>query len=376
MKISTEIIKSVCSDILAAVDSSVLDEVAGLVQLEAHEKTLTFSVTNHSYYVSTKLDLPEVTEDFFATINAILFLKLISKSTTEYVDITISDKSVVVNSNGTYTFPLVYKNKEILRLPVIPIDTVTASFDVDSSIFLSILKYNSKEFAKIDSTTAKKNDLFRTHYMDEKGVITMSGGSCVNNFTLAESAQVFIPDKVVKLFKLFQPDTTVKFTLGHNPTPAGTTQSVCSFVSNGVVITSVFPDTSRLLATIPVAAVRTMASTEFPYFATINKELLSQSLDRLLLFVDNLSTVCVGKFVFYKNKVVIFDSKDVNTEEVPYENVVETIDDEEPVVYNFNLMELKLTIDNCEDFININFGGEKHINIITNSIVNIVPALR
>ncbi len=376
MKISTEIIKSVCSDILAAVDSSVLDEVAGLVQLEAHDKTLTFSVTNHNYYVSTKLDLPEPTEDFFATINAILFLKLISKSTTDFVDISISDKSVVVTSNGTYTFPLVYKNMEILRLPVISIQNVTSEFNVPSSVFLSIFKYNSKEFTKVDSTTAKKKEIYRTHYMDDKGAITMSGGACVNNFTLEQPVKLFITDKVVKLFKLLPPDAPVKFTLGHNPTPAGTVQTVCSFCTDKVIITSVFPDASRLLATLQVEAIRTMSGTEFPYFVTLNKGLVSQSLERLLLFVDNLEVVCTGKFVFYKNKLVIFDSQGVNTEEIPYENVVESIDDENPVVYNFNLLELKLTIDNCEEFININFGGAKHINILTNNVVNIVPALK
>lgn len=376
MKISTDVLKSVCSDILLAVDSSALSEVSGLVQLEAHDKTLIFSVTNQQYYVSTKLELSEPTEDFFAAINATLFLKLISKLTTEFIDITISDRSVVVTSNGIYTFPLVYRNEEILRLPVIKIENETTSFEINSSILLSILKYNGKEFAKTDDSAAKKQELFRTHYVDDKGAITMSGGSCVNNFTLEKPIQIFLTDKVTKLFKLLPADTTVKFTMGYNVMPSGNNQTVCSFKTNSVIITTIFLDTARLLATMPVAAVRSLASTELPYLAIINKELLMQALDRLLLFVDNMSTVCTGKFMFYKNRLVIFDNHGINKEEIAYDNEIETIDNENPIIHNFNLMELKLTLDNCEEHINFNFGGDKVASIINGNIINLVPILK
>ena len=86
MIIRLEDIKAVCSDILLAVDSSELSVVTETLEMFIKDKKLYLNVTNREYFVSVTIPV-DVEEDFHATINANLFLKLIAQTTTESVEL-------------------------------------------------------------------------------------------------------------------------------------------------------------------------------------------------------------------------------------------------------------------------------------------------
>ena len=69
-----------CSTISGALDSSELSVITETLELKTEENILYMNVTNREYYVSVKIDIDE-NESFHATVNAGLFLKLISQIT-------------------------------------------------------------------------------------------------------------------------------------------------------------------------------------------------------------------------------------------------------------------------------------------------------
>ena len=99
MVLRTESFKEVCSLILAATDSNEISTLTETLELVTEGRTLYLNVTNKEYYASVKFDLDHE-EEFHATVNATLFLKLIAAVTTEAIELEMHDNYITVKANG------------------------------------------------------------------------------------------------------------------------------------------------------------------------------------------------------------------------------------------------------------------------------------
>ena len=147
MILKSETLKKYCITILQAVDSNDLSILTETLELKVVNDKLLMSVTNKEYYAQVKLPL-STNESFHATVNANLFLKLISQITTGDIELTIKDNSMIVKGNGIYKLALIFDNDKLLELPEIKIDNITNQQVIHSNILNSILQYNSKELLK------------------------------------------------------------------------------------------------------------------------------------------------------------------------------------------------------------------------------------
>ena len=177
MIIRNEDLHDACSTILGAVDSNELSVITETLELKTEDNTLMMNTTNREYYVSVKIELDEP-EEFHATVNAGLFLKLISQITVDTIEFIIKDKYLFIKGNGNYKIPLIFDDDELLKLPEIELNNITTEFDIDSSNLKSILQYNSKELIKAVGTKPVQ----KLYYIDNHGCITFVQGACVNNF--------------------------------------------------------------------------------------------------------------------------------------------------------------------------------------------------
>ena len=143
MILRSEDLKALCTKILSAVDSNELSIVTETLQLKTEGQFLFVSVTNKEYYAQVKVDIDEVVE-FHATVNANLFLKLISQITTDTIELIVKENSLIVKGNGTYNLPLIFDGDKLLELPQIVINNPTCELNITSDILNSILLYNSK----------------------------------------------------------------------------------------------------------------------------------------------------------------------------------------------------------------------------------------
>ena len=373
MIVQTEALKSICSKILTAVDSNEISTITETLELICEQKILEVNVTNKEYFVKVKVNV-DTDECFYASVNANLFLKLIAQITTDTIELIIKDTYLIVKGNGTYKLPLIFDNDKLLRLTPIEINNITTSFNISSDILNSLLYYNSKEIAKV----VVSKPVQKLYYIDDQGAITFTSGACVNNFTLPYPVKLLFNNRLVKLFKLFK-DEDVKFTLGHDSINESIIQTKVRFETDSICITAILPCDDTLINSVPVQKIRDRANNIYPYSITINKNALTQSINRLLLFSSGLgdkeNIKPYGTFQFYNDYVTIHDSKRENKEDINYSNTISIDSNMYELV--IDLTDLKSILDTCnEDYINLHFGDDQAIVVIRANIRNIIPQVR
>lgn len=370
MIIKTKLFKEVCSTILLGIDNTDISTLTETLELKTEEKTLILNVTNGEYYVSVKFPL-EHEEDFSASVNANLFLKLISAVTTEDIELEKKKDYLQVKANGTYKIPFIYDgSEEMLKLPEITINNPTTQLKISGEILNSILVYNSKELQR--GTISKP--VQKLYYVDEKGCLTFTTGACVNYFELEKPIKVLFNNRLVKLFKLFKGEMT-DFTLGYDPIDENLVQTKVRFETPSIILTAITGCTDDLLKSVPVAAIRGRAEKDYPYSVVLNTQELKEAINRLLLFsagygsVKNLKPY--SKFEFINNQITIYDSNNENTETFLFKNDVnfETLQS-----FILDLSDLKLVVDTVtEDYLTLSFGDHQAVVLKRGVITNVFP---
>ena len=365
--LKTEDVNSVCSKILYAVDNNGSD-VTEILELVLKNNTLYMQVTNREYFVRIKLATGD-NEDFNATVNAELFLKLVQKMTTELINLEIEGNSLVISGNGRYKLPLIYDGDKLLNLKEIDINNVITTFNIDGSILNSISVYNSKQ---IDNDV--KNQLMTYYYIDSDGAITFTSGACVNDFKLEEDIKLLLNHKLVRLFKLFK-DSKVEFTFGEDDLTQTLKQKKVKLVSEDgdIELTSILPSSDSDLNKFPAKVIRDRVNDDYDYFITINRVEFLQAINRLLIFSERNSAFDshIGQFEFKPDRVIIYDSKKISNEEIFYSNSTAIAND-----YNakIDLIDLKdiLVVSN-KDYIDFKFGNGQAFVSSNDNIHNVIP---
>lgn len=366
---STEL-QQVCKDILAAVDSNEISTVTETLELEADNKVLYLSVTNREYYAKVRMNI-ESDEHFHATVNANLFLKLISKITTFQIGLAVEDRTLIITGNGTYRLPLIYDNDALLELPVIQINNPSVEFIIGSDLLMSILNFNTKQL----SVGTISKPVQKLYYVDNEGALTFTSGACVNKFTLPQPVKMLLNQRLVKLFKLFR-SKDVKFILGHEPISDEIIQTRVRFESDNVVITAILSCDDAMLNSVPVHAIRQRASSVYPYSVNLNKDALEDMIDRLLLFTTSNSkeVTAYSLFEFGTDSVVVYDEGRRNKEVIKYNN--DTTNIEETYSATIDLYDLKAVIEALpEQYVNISFGDGQAFLVNRPNITNIIPEI-
>lgn len=363
MKLKTEDFKECVKTILQAIDTKEPSMFTETLELISENDNLFLNVTNREYYVSVKFELG-YSEHFHAAVNARVFLNLISKITTDYIEMLLEDNNIKIIANGEYKMPLIYNNDVMLELPKIELNNITNEMDINSDILLSILNYNSKEL----QVGTPVEPVRKYYYIDEHGAITFTSGACINNFELEKPIKILLNDKVVKLFKLFKNVDKINFKIGQEQV-GDIIQTRVEFKSDEVDLTAKLSD-SNLVSTVPVSVIRNMGYKQYPYRILVSRDSMIQALNRLSLFSDGGFS---GFFEFTKDSVTVYNYNRDNKEVIKLENEL----DESGYKFILNLNSLKLILESCaEEYLTLMFGDTKAVVIKRSNITNIIPELK
>lgn len=372
MILKTDNLKELSQTILPAVESTDISSLPETLELIASNGILNFNVTNKEYFLNVKLPV-DPNEEFHATINAILFLRLISQLTTETVELTIDNSSLVIKANGVYHIALIFEEDKLFHLPVITIEVVDEIFHINGDSLFSILKYNTKQI----STGILSRPVQKMYYVDENGAITFTSGACVNKFInpLNKPIKLLFNQRLVKLFKLFK-DLNVVFKVGHSDLDNGFKQSKVQFESSNIVLTAILPSDSDMLNSVPVSAIRSRAETNYPCNVYVDTSTFSDAINRMKLFVAiNKAIIPYLKLVFTSDCVLIQDLDGKNVEKVTYSKDQSFEMDEYYLVVDLN--ELQSVLDTCsESILKFSFGDSQAMVISRLNIKNIIPEVR
>ncbi len=372
MIIRTDLLQDSCARIFNAVDSNVLSTVTETLEIECSERILRLCVTNREYFVEIQLET-DVDEYFHATVNANLFLKLISKVTSETIELSIHENSLFIKCNGDYKIPLIYEGDSLLVLPRIEIEDVYEKFEIDSKFLNSIVDFNSKELQK--GTLSKP--IQRLYYLDNKGCLTFTSGACVNRFDVDMMSRLLLNDKLVKLLRLFK-DTKVVVKTGHNKISDDILATVVEFDNESsprIKISSVLNCDDTMVVKFPVDAVRSRADKAYPRTVTINKEMLNQAIERLMLFSQGAAktdlSMLVVKMKFSQDYVTVSDRMEINKEDVYYSKEDDSGEDYSLMVYSSDLTK---TLNTCTNqLVQISFGDGQALVVSEGNVSWVIP---
>ena len=369
MIIRSDEFKKICSTVLSATDGSELSALTETLELKTVGNILYLSVTNKEYYVSVKFQLDHE-EEFHASVNATLFLKLIAAVTSEQIELTVTESYMNVKANGNYKIPLIFENEQLLEVPAITIDNPTITMTIASSILDSIVNYNTKQLSL--GTVAKP--VQKMFYIDELGCITFTTGACVNTFNLEKPVKILLNSRLVNLFKLFK-GTSVDFTLGYDAISDTLIQTKVAFVTPNITLTAITGCDDALLAQVPVDAIRTRANKHYDSTVVLNVAEVSEAINRLLLFSagygskENLKPYSM--FEFKEGKVTVYDTKRENIEVLNCQNGTNLANE---YAMTLDLIEFKKILDGCtEQYVTLNFGDGRACVVVRGAIKNVMP---
>lgn len=365
MILRAEELKDICSKILPAVDSDGTLTTETL-QVKAQNKKFSVSVTNKEYFVTVHIDMDE-DETFNATVNASLFLKLVSQITTDTITLTTKDNTLVVKGNGTYKLPMIFENDALLELTPIEINNKTVEMDVDGEILLSILQRNGKNMAKMANQIVRPAQKY--FYVDEQGAVTSCEYGCVNNFNLDKPIKVLLSQKVVKLFKLFK-EGQVKLTLGHDAYSDDIIQTKIRFENQNVTLTAILSCDDYLVNSFPAKEIRACANTPHNYSAVFQKEELLQSINRFMLFIDKNSSredKACAVLTFDKDSAIIDGINNDFKETILYTGMLNNID--QKYIAKLDLTDLKNCLESSDGaYVTLNFGDNASFVLTSGNI--------
>lgn len=373
MLIKTEEFQKIGSLILGSIESNELSTLTETLELKTEGKVLHLNVTNKEYYLSVDFALDHE-EELHATVNANLFLKLVSQVTAEYIEVTVKETYVSVKANGEYKIPLVFEDDKLMELPVIDIDNTTVDMNISGDILESIMNYNSKELLK--GTIAKA--VQKMFYIDQEGCITFTSGACVNSFQLEKPIKLLVNQRTVKLFKLFK-NQMVKFTLGYDPIgDSDIIQTKVRFETSNITLTVITSCDDTLIDQVPVKAIRGRAGYAYPNQVVLNRQALLEAINRLLLFSagyggkQNIKPY--SEFEFCGDEVTIYDSDKQNKELLKCQNGTSLTEDYSLML---DLADFKTVLDGCnEEFVTMKFGNGQAIVLSRGQISNVIPEVK
>ena len=319
MIFKTEDFRDVCSSILYAIDSSALATITDTLELVTRGRSLYLNVTNQEYYVSYKFNLDHE-EEFHATVNATLFLKLIDKITTEFVELQLQERNILVKANGNYKIPFVTEEEtgNLLTVPEIVINNVTKEFPIGYNILSSIMDYNGKDLT--NSSLAK--EIYTLYYIDQEGCLTHTKSSaCITSFTLPQPVSFLLNNRIVKLFKLFKNNPAVQFKIGYDAISDTVIQTKVAFITDNISLTAIIRSDDTLLSQVPYQAIRARGNMNYPNKVILNTHEFADAISRLLLFNDSkLNAKPYSTFNFgIDGNLTIYDSKDDNFEVIRFQ---------------------------------------------------------
>ena len=368
MKIKLETIQKPCSTISNAVDANSISQLTEVLELETKDDVLQLSVTNKEYFVTINIPVDDP-EEIHATVDAELFTKLISRITTEYVELSVTDKFLVVKGNGTYRLPLIFEDSVMMTLPRIEVNNISSEFDVSSDVLNSIMTANSRQL----DVGVISNAVQKYFYIDQHGALTFTSGATVNNFDLGADIKLLLNARLVKLFKLFE-NEQVHICYGTEPLSDEIIQTRISFTTPKVRLSAILSCDDTMLKSVPVTRIRSLASDELPYTVSIPRNKLLEALERFSLFSQDamLSSACLD---FEREFVKVSDTKKNSTEKVMYETANNNIS--EPYEVTIDIIELTKMLDsNRTKNVHISFGNNSAILLVSNNVTNVIPEIR
>lgn len=348
--IKTEDLQNMINRASKCSSNNKLIPITSLLNIKVTMGSMTLTTTDATnYYYAKCSELVECDkEDFEVSVICDTFTKLIQKTTSLTVALTVEDKVLKVKGNGDYKLelPLDEVGKPIKFPNKIPTN-VTNVGEINRSDIDKVLTYNKASLAvgvELPSLTY--------YYCGEKVVTSDKYKICCTNIKLFDTPRL-ISSQVMELLGVLPNDhidvvtdeTALVFTSGSDIIYAPVTMEVSAF---------------------PIVAIQKLLDSEFPYEYTVAKAPIVEVLDRLSLFVSAYDKKCI--YITFDNGMLFSSKKSSGEEKIEVESVREGM-----FTCAIDIEMLKSQINTQQgEKVSVSYGADMAIKLTSGDMIEIV----
>lgn len=354
LQIKTEVLQDMVSKVSKCASNNKLIPITSLMNLKVENNYLVLATTDATNYFYVSADDKVDCGDFEISVVSDTFTKLVQKTTSENVTLSLNNNILEVKGNGDYKLELPLDDGEAVKFPKkLPDDNDYAVDDVIKKSYIDkILNYNKPALSVDLSFPA-----CCSYYVGESVMSTDRFKVCKTDIQLI-SKELLITPQVMELLGIME-DENIDVTYYDDYTV---------FHSGNDVLYS--PNVSGV-ETFPKDSLNGLIDSDFKSTCKVNRLAVLEMLERLSLFVSNYDKKAIT--LSFTNDGILFSSKKSNgTELVPFiesENFA-------PYTCQIDIEYLQSQIAVQEgDNIEMSYGSDIAIKMQTNNVVQIVALI-
>ena len=299
LKVKTTLLQKLVSKAVKGASLNKMIPLTQLMEVELSDGTLALQTTDASNKLVVMEDKVEGKE-FYVVVPVELFSKLVAKTSSEYIKLTLKGEILKFKGNGDYDIPLsVDEEGDLITFPEIEFD-VQDSAKVQMSTIRTFLTANKAALAETMEIPCLTN-----YYSNAKGVATTDTFKVCYNENPIYKEEILIPGDLMNLLSVFE------------------TEDVAMDIDEDTVMFStanamVFGYLGEDIEDYPAEALNNYLESEFPSSCVLPKDAVLKVLDRLSLFVSAYATN--GVYLTFDKKGVTFSSGTTGSELVKYQD--------------------------------------------------------
>lgn len=351
MTISTEKFQDMVARASKGASENKLLPITSMMAFELKDNVLTLTTTDTANYLKVVADKIEG-DDMYAVVNVDLFSKLIAKMTSESITITLTDNSLQVRGNGTYSLPLEMDEDGLVQYPSYTFEKKGEPEVIHLTSIKSILSINKAAVAKSMETPCLCG-----YYAGERVITTDGDAICFNDMKLFKNPAL-ISQEMINLLSLNTEEKINCWRDGDN----------FLFETPNIVIYGCSHDGMDLY---PVEEITSYLDTNFGSMCKLPKILLQNVLDRLALFIEPYDKNG-AYFTFTKEGVKVHSKKSSSVELIAYQESK----DFSPFVCCIDIPLLREQVDsNPGESIELWYGQDAAIKLTSGKVTQVISLL-
>lgn len=357
LKITTTDLQNMVSKASQCVSNNKLIPMTSLINIQCIGGELMLVTTDYTNYFYTKSPSKvECDSDCIVSVLADTFVKLVQKTTSETISLSVEGNILTVKGNGTYKLELpLDENGNPIKFPEKLSDTEDLIGTIKISDVKSIIDVNKSALA-VDM----QEPVLTNYYCADKVITSNKKVICKNPLSVF-SKPILISSKLMDLLSIVSGTSVSVFNLSDAALVFKTdTDTIYSPVVEGV-------------ETFPVNAMETLISSQFPSVMKLPRKPILDVLDRLALFVGSYDKKGIH-MTFTREGLMLSSKKSSGSELIPCEHNPLIAPSTFSCSINIEFFQNQLnSVDS--DFIELYYGSELAIKIEAGDIIKVVALL-
>lgn len=355
LKIKTTVLQDMVGRAIQCSSNNKLIPLTSLMSVRVKNGILTLTTTDASNYFYVSSEEKVDCEDFEVSILAELFTKLVQKTTSEIITLSINEGIFNVAGNGNYKIELpLDENGGVIKFPnKLPAMEPPVSGTIKLSTVNFILKYNKPSLAvsmELPSITC--------YYCGDKVVTSDRFKVCTSDIKVFDKPALITP-QVMELLSVMS-EENINYSVDD--------KEMIFWDKNNTVYSNI----TEGIETFPYDAIMGFVNGEFKSRCKVSRTAVLDVLDRLSLFVSPYDKKGIN-LTFTKDGIMFSSKKSSGTELVPYISN----DNFEDYTCCIDVEMLKTQVNTQEgESLDISYGSPMAIRLVYDNVTQIVALMQ